>query len=175
MSQGDDWRKAAAAEYAQRRDALVRERNAKLQQSAQLRAEADALEEELGDLDRSAKVFGLTPPAPTAQLQKTFGVLTFRDDPPKQFKDLALELLRQAFPGPMKAKEIQEAIQAHTGRAYHWKTAGMTLYRLAQDCLVRRVGHKWYYLPEDERGPCLAAKAAEDKAIRETTLDDLMK
>jgi hypothetical protein len=148
MAQSEDWRVAAAAEYAERRNALMKERNETARLILQAQADLAVLDEEIGELDTSAKVFGLTLPDNAVQPPKTVGVMTFRDTPPAQFKDLALDLLRDASPAPLKAKEIHQAVEARTGRTYHWKTAGMTLYRLSQDGLVKRVGHKWFYVPQ---------------------------
>lgn len=44
---------------------------------------------------------------------------------------------------PMKAKELKAVIEAKIGRKVHYKTPGVTLYRLAENDLVRRDFHDW--------------------------------
>lgn len=56
-----------------------------------------------------------------------------------------------AFPNPLRAQEIQAEVENLTGRVFHKKTAGMTLYRLSKERLARRSGWDWFYVPEDQR------------------------
>jgi len=67
------------------------------------------------------------------------------------FKDIALQLLKDAYPKPLRAAEVQAAAEAKLSRKFHSKTPGMSLYRLAKEGLVERRGWDWFYLPESEK------------------------
>lgn len=177
-----DWREAAAAEYAERRAALVRAREKAFKTRLSLDRKISAKEAEIAELDRGAKVFGLSIPTDP---QSMFG-----DDPaqypvgmappvvqstgaaqPKsgQFKDVTLELLAKAYPAPLKAADVQEAAEAALGRPFHWKTSGMTLYRLKTEGAVRRDGQWWFYVPPEDR----EAMREEERARIEAKQQDL--
>lgn len=71
---------------------------------------------------------------------------------PMPFKDRALSLLAEAYPAPLKAAEIREKIESEYRTKFHEKTAGMSLYRLSKEGLVRREGKDlWFFVPEDQR------------------------
>ena len=56
-----------------------------------------------------------------------------------------------AGPKPSAGGELQQAVEAATGRKFYRKTAGMTLYHYSRDGIVRREGHDWYFVPENQR------------------------
>lgn len=166
ITKGGDWRAAAAAEYAERRAALARKRDKALKGAANLQKKAAEADEEISDLDRGAKAFGL-PLADDATLHaanvsRAAGNAGAHDS--RQFKDVALEYLATAYPASLKAVDVQDLVQAALGRSFHWKTAGMTLYRLKNEHKVQRSGQNWTFVPEDQRA---ALKAAEEAAQRE--------
>ena len=66
-------------------------------------------------------------------------------------REIILEALSEAAPEPMKAAELRKVIEQRLGREIHYKTPGMTLYRLADDGLVRREGHRWFAVTDDQR------------------------
>lgn len=67
-------------------------------------------------------------------------------------REVILDALREAFPKPMKAAQLREIIEERLGREIHYKTPGMTLYRLAEANEVYRKGHQWYLMTEDHDG-----------------------
>lgn len=148
-SETPDWRQAAAAEYVERRDELLRSRERTAARLAQLQNKLVQLDMDLGDLFRGAKAFGL----PVAEeidfsTQRDDGALIVQaktQGEPGQFKDVALQVLKERFPMTMRAPEVQAEVESRLGRSFHWKTAGMTLYRLKKDGLVNREGQKWAY------------------------------
>ena len=68
------------------------------------------------------------------------------------FKEAAIEFLQKVYPRGLKATHIRALAQSHYGIGAHEKTAGMTLYRLKKEGLVRRNGLYWYSLAP-ERHP----------------------
>lgn len=62
-------------------------------------------------------------------------------------RDIVLEELRKAGDAGRKAADLRQVITRAIGREIHEKTAGMTLYRLSRDKLVRRVGRTWFIVP----------------------------
>ncbi|MCH7543171.1 MAG: hypothetical protein IIB65_06000 [Proteobacteria bacterium] len=68
------------------------------------------------------------------------------------FKEAAIEFLQKVYPRGLKATHIRALTQSHYGISAHEKTAGMTLYRLKKEGLVRRNGLYWYFLAP-ERPP----------------------
>jgi len=150
------WRDDAQREYAAKRNVLTCDVDLERQSVNKLQSELDrkqaslrAKEAAIKELDRAAEVFGLTAiedgpvDAPGGEDREEEGVGVF--------KDLALKALRQAFPNPLRAVEIQDQVQRVTGRSFHKKTAGMTLYRLSKEKLARRSGWDWFFVPEDQR------------------------
>lgn len=144
-----NWRIAAAVEYTAQRNALLRQLDQAASRLARVREKVAVLEAEIASLDAAAKAFGLqvSPESPTL-FDKPMG---HHGQAPTeaggQFKDVALDLLREAYPSSLKASQIQARVQAKLNRTFHWKTAGMTLYRLKQDGHVKREGQNWFYVP----------------------------
>lgn len=145
-----DWREAAAAEYSERRLVLARTRERALARAKAYTARASKADAEIMELDRGAKVFGLAIPE---DAQISLGLDDRTGSGPEagrqkhsQFKDIALEYLAKAYPAPRKALDVQQHVEAELSRTFHWKTAGMTLYRLKKEGLVERQGQNWYYL-----------------------------
>ncbi len=68
------------------------------------------------------------------------------------FKEAAIEFLQKIYPRGLKATHIRALAQSHYGITAHEKTAGMTLYRLKKEGLVRRNGLYWYFMAP-ERHP----------------------
>jgi hypothetical protein len=69
------------------------------------------------------------------------------EDSGASIRELTLEYLAAAAPAGLKASEVQALIEGRRKTNLHPKTAGMTLYRLSQDGLVRREGRMWFYVP----------------------------
>jgi hypothetical protein len=148
----EDWREGARAEYAARRSELEQQRQALARKVAQLNDRLRELTDEIGHLDLAAKVFGLpimtgeplAPPADRASFRETAL--------PKGeglFKEEALVVAKETYPDPVKAAQLQAEVERRLGRVFHQKTAGMTLYRLSKDGLVRREGHNWFFVPSE--------------------------
>jgi hypothetical protein len=148
-----DWRVGAIAEYKSRRQGAIARRSEyvrKLEEAKALIAQAD---EEISELDRAARAFGLLgailEQADPSELVGS-GV---KEEPSRAgplFKDVALQILKSAYPKAIRAAELQEQIEQRLSRKFHAKTAGMTLYRLAKDGTAERDGWDWYYKPSEE-------------------------
>ena len=127
-----------------------------------------SIERELEDCDAASRLFGhheaadgaseftaggqskMTPPR---QLGGTPSPLTQTVPSLKpSFKEAAIEFLQKVYPRGLKATHIRALVQSHYGIAAHEKTAGMTLYRLKKEGLVRRNGFYWYSMAA-ERHP----------------------
>jgi len=71
--------------------------------------------------------------------------------PAKAIRDVVLEMAQAAYPEPIRAKAVQVEVEKSRG-PLHWKTIGMTLYRLSKEGLMRRKGQKdWFFVPSEER------------------------
>ncbi len=155
MSFDADWRHAAEREYLEKRNKML----AQLEESAvkmkRLHAEINDIAKSIAELDQAARTFGLRA-AEEAQQPEKPKVVTPPPTPSKpapQFKDVALDILREAYPRTCKAADIQEQAEERVGREFHPKTAGMTLYRLSLEGLVERVGRaEWQYVPQEDEG-----------------------
>ncbi len=76
------------------------------------------------------------------------------------FKEAAIEFLQKVYPRGLKATHIRALAQSHYGLTAHEKTAGMTLYRLKKEGLVRRNGLYWYFMaPERHPAEDIDARA----------------
>jgi hypothetical protein len=147
-----DWRDAASVEYQEKRAAHVRDRDGFLKQAEKFTAKANAESAAIIALDDAAKAFGITVEIDLSEFEKTdpTGSVGFTRSGPL-FKDLALQLLMEAYPRALRAADIQASAEAKLGRKFHPKTTGMSLYRLAKDGAVVRRGWDWFYIPEDQR------------------------
>lgn len=149
-----DWREAAAEEYRQKREALAAADRRLGDEISELERDRAKFKREIADLDAAARVFGLVAPNQVQDIVES-GTGPER----KLFKDVAISTLKGAYPKPVSAKTIQEAAEMLLDGDFHPKTAGMTLYRLSQDGIARRVGHKWFYVPQTGDG---IAESPED-------------
>lgn len=141
MAEQQDWLKQyAQKEYLDRRGKLVLEvtfaEGAVSIAQMELKAKKDALI----DLDRAATTFGLDT-QPAARKVAKAG---------PQLKTIAIEMLMNAYPEPLKASRIETEARALLDKDIHPKSTGMTLYRLLLEGKVRRAGHNWFYVPPDE-------------------------
>ncbi|MDP2123089.1 MAG: hypothetical protein Q8J92_01790 [Parvibaculum sp.] len=157
----ESWKIKAAEEVTEERHSLLILRK---QRVAEHQQEIRRIDDKLSDLTVSARALGL----PVTWLNEERGLTLAASDflvvhhhgpnvreavaKPPPFKNRALELLAEAYPAPMKAAEIRSKIEAETRSKFHEKTAGMSLYRLSRDGLVRREGKDlWFFVPEDQR------------------------
>lgn len=148
-----DWRMAAAAEYSERRAHLTKEKAAAAKAAEKAQAKLTVLDAEIEALDQGARVFGL--PVFGAQEPATPKLAPSDDGGEPLFRDIILNILKGAYPAPMRVGALKEAAEADLGRSVHYKTPGMTLYRLTKEGSVRREGRDWFYVPTP------APKAAE--------------
>lgn len=142
-----NWREAARDELQGKFVEMINE-VAELARQEQAVAAAKAAAVQRGrDLLNAARALGISldaegdPTTDEPDDEKDAGGVTARDV-------IMDELTAQ--PG-MKAAELKLAIEKRLGRKIHYKTPGMTLYRLANDGLVRREGHRWFVLKGDQR------------------------
>lgn len=136
-----DWREGARAEYREKRAALVKNVASAVKAEARAVQRRTEYEQQLADLDAGARAFGLeVDPAgqPSPEPKPP------HDDGQVPVKDIVLRALARQHPLPLRAKALRAIIEAELGRAVHYKTPGMTLYRLAENRLVRREGLDWY-------------------------------
>lgn len=143
-----DWREPARAEYVAKRRRLDGQLEEYERQAVRLQEKIEDTRSKIAELDAGARAFGLNEkppehsqdePKPTRRRRGPGG-----GDP---FKEVALQLLKEAHPKPLRAGVIQQEVQKRLGRDFHWKTAGMTLTRFKNDGLVERSGHDWFWKP----------------------------
>jgi hypothetical protein len=149
-----DWRKEAAAEYVDRRAALVRDQTQAVRALERARAKVDALTVELDDLDKSARVFGLDvieAYEPVHTDDEDDGAIPEDGTTGPLIRDIILDALRNAYPEPLRVSQLKPLAERVIGRPVHFKTPGMTLYRLSKDGLVTRDGRDWYFKPSEQQ------------------------
>lgn len=155
MSKPDqsNWRREAFAEYAERRAAKKAEAELARQNADKYAAIAKQRDAELIELDRAAKVLGIV-----AEPEEEFQWLNPDQVPERAgnadvpgFKALAVDCLKEAYPGSVRAAQVQAYAERKTLRKFHEKTAGMTLFRLSKDGVARRDGWDWFFIPENQR------------------------
>ncbi len=73
-------------------------------------------------------------------------------EPPTIYQ-MALQYLKQAGDKGAKASVIQTYVEKALGREIHFKTIGMSLYRLLKRGQVRRKGHTWFYVSQETENP----------------------
>jgi hypothetical protein len=66
-------------------------------------------------------------------------------------REAVLDELEKAGERGTKAAAIRRAIEDKIGRQLHYKTVGMTLYRLSERGQARREGYTWFITPEGVR------------------------
>jgi len=88
--------------------------------------------------------------SPLAQpARPTFRTYNFKATPGHaSIRERVLDLLRAAGEKGAKASQLQPVIEGELGRKLHYKTIGMTLYRLSEKGLAERVGYTWFYVPQ---------------------------
>jgi hypothetical protein len=173
MAEQSDWKSYAAAEYRSKREAALKKAAlcAKAVERASARhAEA---EQEVRDLDAGARVFGLDVVAVSAggevvaieaKATPVTGEIPTPAPAPAggaSARDIVLTALKEVAPQPLKAQQLRTIIETQLGRPVHYKTSGMTLYRLAEAKLVHRRGTDWYYGPSVEPEPATFFGAGE--------------
>lgn len=146
-----DWREKAAEEYLRKRQQAHEEHVRLVEARAQIDERLREIVDEVNALDQAANTFELdlvlqhTGPE-SGQLFGEDGTLD-----QKGFKDLTIDLMEQVYPKGIRASEVRAQIERLLRRQFHEKTAGMTLYRLSQEYLVRRDGLLWYWVPPEDR------------------------
>lgn len=153
-----DWRSDAVADYRQRRVTLIHEYGHMSEQVDDLQVRVNGLLDQMGslvdkmkELDDAARVFGLDINVQELPEPERAFMATPSPKRGRLFKDVALEMLEMAYPNPLKAAQVKAEVEKELDTTFHQKTAGMTLYRLAKTGKVRREGHKWFFVPEEER------------------------
>jgi len=169
MAETTDWREAAGVEYrAKRADALKRLSSAERaeQRAKERREEA---ERELRELDIGARAFGIDlllkgDDGGVVVIQTKQPEVGSGTEPPaaegQSARQIILMALERAYPNGLRASELRKVVERELGREVHYKTPGMTLYRLQEQEIVRRDGYDWSlaeapprWVPEPEPDP----------------------
>jgi hypothetical protein len=104
----------------------------------------------------TVKVTGAAPPAATPAV------------PMPKVRDIVLDQLEIAGSQGTKATPIRDYIEHTYNKDIHWKTVGMTLYRLSKDGLAHRKGQTWFFGPPpseaETKNPGVDAPGSETSA-----------
>jgi hypothetical protein len=128
------------------------------------------------DCHAAARVMGFDLIAALASFNSSQANAVIHAAPPQQqivsqakpISDLVLLMAELAYPEPVRAATLQAEIEKERG-PLHYKTIGMTLYRLSKQGLMRRKGQKdWFFVPPEER----TKKPAVGAAGQEVLFDD---
>lgn len=147
MAEGRDWREAAAAELRQKIADELNLIGTFGEQIRILQASRDAAAKRVLDINLAAQAIGLDL-GPQATVEPPSDQPPHEGGAPATARDITLAELAEN-PG-MKSAELRVAIERRLGRQIHYKTPGMTLYRLAEEGLVQREGHRWFLKPNKE-------------------------
>lgn len=167
MADSDQRAAVIAAVKAQFRN-IARDHATNLEQLAELQRQAAAIQEDqrwLGDQARrcyaTADLFNFdlatelakdTPAMPNEmEAAAIAGELASPAGQPT-IKEFILEQARLAAPKPVRATQMRKDFEARFGKPVHYKSFGMSLYRLSLDGAMRREGKAdWHFVPEDQR------------------------
>jgi hypothetical protein len=145
MSEAVDWRTPATLEYRAKRADLQKRLSAAAraeQRAAERRAD---LETQLNDLDAGARAFGLeTSSVPETAAPPSGGIGAAVEGGSPLVREIIMSALEAAYPKGLRAKQLKAIIEQRLGREIHYKTPGMTLYRLETSQDVRREGYDWF-------------------------------
>lgn len=89
---------------------------------------------DLADCAAAGRIFGIE--FADARLPSRFPLGTIRD--------LAQAMLRDSASTGMKASDLRRAAEAKFNKQFHYKSAGVALYRLANEGRARRDGRLWF-------------------------------
>jgi hypothetical protein len=159
-----NWRIEALAEYIDRHKCKVEEVLAAKVSIERATAVLKARELELAELENAARVMQIIPAQRSMESPSLVGADHLRapgEHQPRVFKDLSVEVLRNAYPRSMKAIEIQAYIERKLAKKFHPKTAGMTLFRLSREGVVVRSRWTWTFVPEEHRNKATSPTAEE--------------
>lgn len=134
-----DWRAAARAEYAHKRVELGKRVAAAAKAEEKAKKRREEAEAEMRDLEAGARAFGLT--VDDAASQSVTAPEPSADGP--SAKQIIVNALTMAYPNGVKAAQLRAIVERELGRPVHYKTAGMTLYRLKDAGEVERDGILW--------------------------------
>jgi hypothetical protein len=150
MSEEGNWRDEAAIELArQYRGELALAKTHEDQERVARAGRLLALERADGIL-KAAKALGIhleTHPSETPEIAEKAREPNASAN--MSAREIVLEYLADN-PGA-KSAELKTVIEEHLGREIHYKTPGMTLYRLTQENKVRREGHRWFAVTDDQQ------------------------
>lgn len=127
---------------------------------AKLQSQLEPLRQQAGDCYAAARVLNfdliarVAAPPPTYPLSSEMTFHIEAPTPPvtvmpatRSIRDEILALAKTAFPEPLRAASVKEQLEKTRG-PLHYKTVGMTLYRLAKEGkMVRRGQKNWFYVP----------------------------
>lgn len=128
------------------------------------------------DCHAAARLLGFDLIAALATYNKDAANTAIHAPPPQQqimgptgpVSDVVLLMAELAYPEPVRAAALQAEIEKDRG-PLHYKTIGMTLYRLSKQGLMRRQGQKdWFFVPPEERKKSSgvgAPESAEDLGL----------
>jgi hypothetical protein len=66
-------------------------------------------------------------------------------------RELVIDYLKTAYPNGIKATLLRRSVEAQLNRQIHYKTIGMSLYRLSKEDppVVKRDGLNWFFVPPE--------------------------
>lgn len=88
---------------------------------------------DLADCDAAGRIFGIE-----------FADAHVSRFPLGTIRDLAQAMLRDSASTGMKASDLRRAAETKFNREFHYKSAGVALYRLANEGKARRDGRLWF-------------------------------
>jgi hypothetical protein len=157
---------AAIAAIKAKHQELVQQRKHLFVERASIDARITSVDALLADCAVAARLFGVDLPSAVApqragrqlDLEAHFHAGAARADltvtpketpPPPSYmttptiREMVMAYLKNAGPAGSKAGPIRRHVESVLNRQVHYKTVGMTLYRLAQEKLVHREGLVW--------------------------------
>lgn len=118
------------------------------------------------DIELPADVDHLLSPASLqVKLPETGQPSLFEASGETTIRQAVLDQLKMAAEKGVKASALRRVIENMLGRQLHYKTIGMTLYRLSEKGLARRDRLVWYYAPQGaNENPGVVSAGAKTRA-----------
>lgn len=117
-------------------DALIARRRGLYETLSAMRAQIAEVDRQIADCGAAARVFGIELPGIEANSKPS-------SYPGGTIRELAQVMLADS-PNGMSSEELRAAAEKKFNRRFHYKSAGVALYRLANEGLAKRDGHVWF-------------------------------
>jgi hypothetical protein len=158
--QNDSVRQSIIAKF----EDLSRKRKQLLSRQASIAKAITEAEIRLNDIRAAARVFSVDLDSENGSNEKQNSIES-ADGIKNSVKDYIVEYLKKYHPLPQKAKSIQISYELEYATKLHYKTIGMSLYRLAVDGVVKREGRNWSIVLDKQQNDEVSELSRADDVV----------